>query len=239
MQTLHIVLLMMVKKVQFSQMKKTMLILAALLLGTSLAFAQGDAQQSMDAQAGHDKMNKMEHMQGMNPCSKDKMGEMQHMQGMNPCSKGKMNKMEHMQGMNPCSKGKMGEMQHMQGMNPCSMDKMNKMQHMQGVFMKKKVIDGYDLSFHVMKAPKGMAQGGTHHVMVQVEQAGKVVGLEAVNSKVTHPNGKSESKMMMKMGDWYMAAYDLGHAGVHKVMVLFKTMDGAKHFGGVNYPETK
>jgi len=38
------------------------------------------------------------------------------------------------------------------------------------------------------------------------------------------------------MGDWYMAGYDLGHAGAHKVMVLFKTEDGQKHFGGITYP---
>ena len=41
--------------------------------------------------------------------------------------------------------------------------------------------------------------------------------------------------MMMKMGDWYMAGYNLGHAGNHQVMVLFKTSDGKKHFGGVLY----
>jgi len=52
---------------------------------------------------------------------------------------------------------------------------------------------------------------------------------------VVHPNGKAESKMMMKMGDWYMAGYDLGHAGRHQVMVLFKTADGKKHFGGTFY----
>ncbi len=122
--------------------------------------------------------------------------------------------------------------QHMKGMghNPCDM------KSMPGAFLKKTVIDGYDVSFHVMKAPEGMEHGGTHHVMVKVEQDNKVISLQAINSKVTHPNNKAESKMMMKMGDWYMASYDLGHAGEHKIMVLFKTSDGSKHFGGIDYP---
>ncbi|MDQ6953282.1 MAG: hypothetical protein Q9M15_07130 [Mariprofundaceae bacterium] len=128
--------------------------------------------------------------------------------------------------------------------NPCSMQKMDghmgsmkNMTGMKGMFLKKKVIDGYEVSFHVMKAPEGMAHGGTHHLMVKVEKSGDIITLQAVNSKVTHPNAKSESKMMMKMGDWYMASYDLGHAGTHEIMILFKTNDGKKHFGGITYPE--
>ena len=122
-----------------------------------------------------------------------------------------------------------GSMAH----NPCAMDTMKGMK--KGAFLKKKVIDGYDVSFHVMKAPEGMEKGGSHHVMMKVEQDGAVVALQAVNSKVTHPNDTSESKMMIKMGDWYMASYDLGHQGEHKLMVLFKTADGQKHFGGTIY----
>jgi len=131
-------------------------------------------------------------------------------------------------GHNPCS------MKSMQGMNPCSMQGVKK-----ETFLKKINIDGFDVSFHIMKAPEGMAKGGTHHLMVKVEQNGKLSSLQAVNSKVTHPNKKSESKMMMKMGDSYMASYDLGHAGAHQIMVLFKTADGRKHFGGIKYPEVK
>jgi len=56
-----------------------------------------------------------------------------------------------------------------------------------------------------------------------------------VNSKVSHPIKESESKMMVRMGDWYMAGYDLGHPGVHQIMVLFKTSDGKKHFGGITF----
>ncbi len=114
---------------------------------------------------------------------------------------------------------------------------------MKGMFMVKKDIDGYTVTFHAMKPKAGMDMGmhgkGSHHFMVKVEKDGKPLTDIVVNSKVEHPNHKSESKMMMKMGDWYMAAYDLGHPGDHKLMVLFKTKDGKKHFGGVHYPVAK
>jgi len=138
-------------------------------------------------------------------------------------------------GHNPCDMHGMKGMEH----NPCDMSSMKDMTGMKGMFLKKIMIDGYEVSFHVMKAPEGMAHGGSHHLMVKVEKSGDIIALQAVNSKITHPNSKSESKMMMKMGDWYMASYDLGHAGDHKIMILFKTNDGKKHFGGVTYPEKK
>jgi hypothetical protein len=106
-----------------------------------------------------------------------------------------------------------------------------------GAFLVRKEIDGFSVSFHIMKAPEGVQHGGTHHLMVKVEKDGKVLTDLVANSKATHPNGKSESKMLMRMGDWYMAGYDLSHEGRHQLMVLFKTADGAKHFGGVFYPE--
>ncbi|PCI43839.1 MAG: hypothetical protein COB41_06135 [Proteobacteria bacterium] len=168
-------------------MKKTMLLVAGLLLSSSLAFAQGEEAHHMN---GH-----MHGDMGHNPCS------MQAMEGM----------------------------QH----NPCSMDSMKDMK--EGTFLKKEVVDGYEVSFHVMKAPEGMKHGGTHHVMIKVEKNNQIISLQAVNSKVTHPNDNSESKMMMKMGDWYMVGYDLNHAGDHEIMVLFKTDDGKKHFAGVTY----
>ncbi|MDX8412309.1 MAG: hypothetical protein R8K46_10650 [Mariprofundaceae bacterium] len=104
-------------------------------------------------------------------------------------------------------------------------------------FLIKKDIDGYTVSFHVMKAAEGMQNGGTYNLMVKVEKDGAALTYLVVNSKVTHPNSKSESKMLMKMGDWYMASFDLGHDGQHQLMTLFKTSDGAKHFGGVYYPD--
>jgi len=106
------------------------------------------------------------------------------------------------------------------------------------MFLKKKNIDGYDVSFHIMAAKDGMKMGSeTHHLMIKVEQNGKELKKVKINSKVVHPNGKSESKMLMKMGGWFMAGYNLGHKGKHQVMILFKTPDGKKHSGGVYYTE--
>ncbi|NOY71474.1 MAG: hypothetical protein GXP14_03725 [Gammaproteobacteria bacterium] len=107
------------------------------------------------------------------------------------------------------------------------------------MFLKKKEIDGYQVSFHVMKAKPGKEMGGTHDFMIKVEKNGKVLTNLVMNTKVKHPNGSSETKktmqMGMQMGDWLMAGYDLGHKGKHQLMVLFKTTDGKKHKGGVYY----
>ena len=104
-----------------------------------------------------------------------------------------------------------------------------------GMFLKKKKIDGYDVSFHVMKAADGMRHGGSHNFMIKVEKNGKALKDVVINSKVVHPDKKSESKMLLKMGDWYMNGYDLDHEGKHQMMILFKTSDGKKHKGGVYY----
>ncbi|HFE36795.1 MAG TPA: hypothetical protein ENK06_00065 [Gammaproteobacteria bacterium] len=107
---------------------------------------------------------------------------------------------------------------------------------MGGMFLKKKMIDGYEVSFHVMKAKPGKEMGGSHDFMIKVEKDGKVLSDIVMNTKVKHPNGSSETKRTMKMGDWLMAGYDLGHKGKHQMMILFKTADGKKHKGGVYYP---
>jgi len=107
------------------------------------------------------------------------------------------------------------------------------------MFLVKKDIDGYTVSFHAMEVAADMQHGGSHNVMIKIEKDGQLLTGLTANSKVTHPNGKAESKMLMKMGDWYMAGYDLNHEGQHQIMVLFKTADGTKHFGGVYYPEQK
>ncbi len=111
------------------------------------------------------------------------------------------------------------------------------MQGMSGeMFLEKRQIGGYTVSFHVMKAQPGMEHGGSHNFMVKVEKDGQVVKGVKINSKVIHPNGESQSKMLMAMGDWHMAGYDLGHDGRHQLLILFKTPDGKKHKGGVYYP---
>ena len=114
-----------------------------------------------------------------------------------------------------------------------------KMDKSSSMFLEKKEVDGYTVSFHIMPAKAGMGHGGSHNLMVKVEQDGKALSDVVINSKVFHPNNSSESKMLMKMGDWYMAGYDLGHAGKHGIMILFKTADGKKHKTSVYYTEGK
>jgi len=105
----------------------------------------------------------------------------------------------------------------------------------EGMFLKEKMIDGYKVSFHIMKAEPNKQMGGSHNVMIKVEKDGKTLTDVTINTKVVHPNGKAETKRVMKMGDWYMAGYDLGHEGKHQAMILFKTADGQKHKGGIYY----
>lgn len=128
--------------------------------------------------------------------------------------------------------GQAGAMAQEHDAMPAGMQ-MHGMKHM---FLQKKEIDGYTVSFHVMPATEGMQHGGTHNFMIKVEKDGKPAKIIAINSKVVHPDKQAESKMMMPMGDWYMTGYDLGQAGRSQLMVLFKTEDGTKHFGGVYYP---
>jgi len=105
------------------------------------------------------------------------------------------------------------------------------------MFLEKKDIDGYTVSFHVMKAAEGMEHGGSHNLMIKVEQGGTTVNNLKMNSKVVYPDGTNESKSLMAMGEWQMAGYDLKESGKHQLMVLFKTADGKKHFGGLYYGE--
>ncbi len=104
-----------------------------------------------------------------------------------------------------------------------------------GMFLVKKEVDGYDVSFHIMEAKAGKEMGGSHDFMIKVEKNGKALDNITMNTKVVHPNGKEETKKVMKMGDWYMAGYDLGHEGKHQMMILFKTKDGQKHKAGIYY----
>ena len=104
------------------------------------------------------------------------------------------------------------------------------------MFLVKKAVDGYEVTFHVMPAQEGMAHGGTHNLMVKVEQDGKEVSDVLINSKVFFPDGSSDSKMLMKMGSWFMNGYDMGE-GRHGIMILFKTADGKKHKASVYYPK--
>lgn len=108
-------------------------------------------------------------------------------------------------------------------------------ENMGGMFLVKKDVDGYAVTFHVMKAQPGKEMGGSHDVMIKVEKDGKIVGDVVLNTKVVYPDGKAEVKGAMKMGDWYMAGYNLHDTGQHQLMILFKTADGMKHKAGVYY----
>jgi len=100
----------------------------------------------------------------------------------------------------------------------------------------KKTVDTCDGSFHVMAASKDMQHGCSHNFMVKVEQEGKALHDVIINSKVIDPKGKADSKPLMRMGDWYMAGYDLNLNGQYQLLILFKAADGSKHKGGVYYP---
>lgn len=134
--------------------------------------------------------------------------------------------------------GEMPMQQHEHGMNMKDMaEGAGKMGEMGSAFLVKKQIDGYDVSFHVMRAQPGKEMGGSHDFMIKVEKDGKVVNDVKMNTKVIYPDGDAESKPAMKMGDWMMAGYDLHDNGRHQMMILFKTMDGKKHRGGIYYPD--
>ncbi|RMH14754.1 MAG: hypothetical protein D6698_12315 [Gammaproteobacteria bacterium] len=144
---------------------------------------------------------------------------------------------DHQHNMDDHTHGMMSSHHHDDAMDD-SHHKMGKgMQKASGMFLVKKSVDGYDVTFHVMKAKKGMEHGGSHHFMIKIEKGHEIVGNAMINSKVKYPDGKAQTKKMMKMGDWYMAGYDLKHEGKHQMMILFKTADGQKHKAGVYYPE--
>lgn len=108
-------------------------------------------------------------------------------------------------------------------------------EHMTQMFMKQAAIDGYKVTYHVMPATPDMQMGSSHNFMVKIDKDGKLPEV-TINSKVIFPDKTSATKMMTRMGDWYMAGYDLGKSGKHQLLILFKTRDGAKHQGGVYYP---
>ena len=118
------------------------------------------------------------------------------------------------------------------GMKNIQMDKPSK------IFLVKKEVDGYEVTFHVMPAAANMKHGGSHNLMVKIKKNGKVISDILINSKVFFPNKTSDSKMMIKMNGWFMNGYDIGK-GTHGIMILFKTPDGKKHKASVHYPKDK
>ena len=103
----------------------------------------------------------------------------------------------------------------------------------------KGIDDGYEIIFHIMPAPEGDGLSRVnYHLMVSVEQDGVVVTDLQLNSKVKHPDGTVQQQdAMMRMGNWYMALYNLSHEmGRHWVSVSFD--HAGKHYtSGIYYPE--
>ncbi|MDQ6960380.1 MAG: hypothetical protein Q9M27_05060 [Mariprofundaceae bacterium] len=113
------------------------------------------------------------------------------------------------------------------------------MKHEEGFIVKKGIRDDYTVIFHVMRSPEGMRYSmDQYHLMVVVEKDGKPVTGLHVTSNVLHPDGTSETKPMMHMGEWYMALYNLSHEqGRHWITVQFN-ISGKKYSAGAYYPET-
>ena len=103
------------------------------------------------------------------------------------------------------------------------------------IFLVKKEVGIYDVSFHVMTAHKVVEHGGSHNLMVKIEERGKAVPSVTINSKVIYPDGRTDSKPLIKAGNWYVNRYDLGGQGEHYLMVLFETEDGKMHMSDVSY----
>lgn len=108
---------------------------------------------------------------------------------------------------------------------------------MSQMFLEKRQVDDYQLSFHVMPASQGMQHGGSHNLMIKIERDGLLVTDAQVNSKVIFPDGTDQQQLLHRMGDWYMAGYDMQGQARHQVMVLFRRADGEIHRSGVYYPK--
>jgi len=113
------------------------------------------------------------------------------------------------------------------------------MKHEAGFIVRKGIQDDYTVIFHVMRSPEGMRYSKEHyHLMVVVEKDHKpVTGLQ-MTSSVRHPDGTTEQKPMMHMGEWYMTLYNLSHEqGRHWITVQFNK-SGKQYSAGAYYPET-
>ena len=112
-------------------------------------------------------------------------------------------------------------------------------QQEENIFLEKRVIDGYDVQFHIMKVSPDLKLEGSHNFLIKIENKGEILGDVTINSKIIYPSDKSESKFLTKMGDWYMKDFNLDEEGKYQLIILFKTVDGKKHKGGVYYERSK
>ncbi|MDQ6964761.1 MAG: hypothetical protein Q9M13_07575 [Mariprofundales bacterium] len=114
------------------------------------------------------------------------------------------------------------------------------MDHQRDFYVTRKGLrGGYELIFHIMPAPEGEGYSRSYyHLMVNIRRDGRVVNGVDLYSEVRHPDGSTTPRAaMMKMGDWYMARYNLSHEqGRHWLLVSF-THRGKKYEEGIYYPE--
>ena len=114
------------------------------------------------------------------------------------------------------------------------------MDHKKHFFVAHKGIeDDYEIIFHVMPAPEGNGFSRVqYHLMVSVQKDGSPVTGLILKSSVKHPDGSVEpAAPMMRMGNWYMALYNLSHEkGQHWLTVSFEK-SGKTYSSGVYYPE--
>ncbi len=113
------------------------------------------------------------------------------------------------------------------------------MKHVEGFIARKGIEGNYTVTFHIMRAPVGMRHSKDHyHLMVTIEKNGSTLTNLQVLSRVKHPDGSVEKKAMIRMGDWFLARYNLDHEqGRHWIVVTFTTADGKTHSSGTYYPE--
>ena len=113
------------------------------------------------------------------------------------------------------------------------------MKHVEGFITRKGIEGNYTVTFHIMRAPAGMRHSKDHyHLMVSIDRNGKALTDIDVLSEVRHPDGSAEKKLMLRMGDWFLARYNLDHElGRHWIVVTFTTVDGKTHSSGTYYPE--
>ncbi len=116
-------------------------------------------------------------------------------------------------------------------------DRGRSMNHLQGFVVRKGIRDNYTVIFHIMRSPEGMRYSeDQYHLMVVVEKDHKpVTGLQMI-SRVVHPNGITEQKPMIHVGEWYMALYNLHEQGRHWISVQFN-ISGKQYAAGTYYPE--
>lgn len=112
------------------------------------------------------------------------------------------------------------------------------MQHEEGFIAKKGLADGYEVIFHIMRAPEGIGYSRDfYHVMVNIKKDGKPLDELQVHSEVKHPDGSVDAAAMTRLGDWYMGRYNLSHEqGRHWITVRFE-VGGKPYVSGIYYPE--